>query len=130
VKGWPSSPDCAESDELELGADVDGALKAARDRAEAGMEAMNSLDLLATAVGNPEPIANADAANHENLVLEHNLADCLDLVALRINIDLTRLQRAGEGARQSAAGGGHHVVKGGRVRRVPIGADAVVLRDL
>jgi hypothetical protein len=94
------------------------------------MEAMDSLDLLPTGVGNPEPIPNGDAANHENLVLEHNFADRLDLVAFRINIDLTRLQRAREGARQSAASCRHHVVERGRVRWVAIGPDAVVLRDL
>jgi hypothetical protein len=94
------------------------------------MEAMDSLDLLAADVGNPEPILNGDAANHENLVLEHNLADRLDLVALRINLDLTRLQRAGEGAGQSAARSGHHIVERGRMGWVVLGADAVVLRDL
>jgi hypothetical protein len=129
-RSWASGPENAQSDELELGADVDGALKAARDRAETGMEAMDTLDLLASAVGNPEPIPNGDAANHENLVLEHNLADRLDLVALRINLDLTRLQRAGERARQSAPSRRHDVIQRGRVRWVPIGGDAVVLGDL
>jgi hypothetical protein len=62
--------------------DVDGAIEAARDRAETGMEAVDSLEFLPAALGNPEPTPNRDAANHENLVLEHNLADRLDLVAL------------------------------------------------
>lgn len=94
------------------------------------MEAVHALDLLPPTLGNTEPIANGDAANHENLVIEHNLADRFDLVALRINIDLTRLQRAGERARQSAASRGHHVVERGRVGPVLIRADAVVLRHL
>ena len=87
----PRALSCADSDKLQFGADVDGALKAARDRAETGMEAMDSLDLPATLLGNPEPIANGDAADDKNLVLEHNLAGRLDLVALRMNLDLTRL---------------------------------------
>jgi hypothetical protein len=94
------------------------------------MKAMDSLDLLSADVGNPEPIPNGDAANDENLVLDDNVADRLDLVALRINIDLTRLQRAGESARQSAAGRRDDVVERGRMRWVPTRADAVMLGDL
>jgi hypothetical protein len=94
------------------------------------MEAVHARHLLLLAVGNAEPIANGDAADHEDLVLEHNFADRFDLVALGIDLDLTRLQRAGERARQSAAGRGHHVVKCGRMGRVPIWAHAVVLGHL
>jgi hypothetical protein len=73
---------------------------------------------------------HCDAPDDEHLVLELDLADRLDVVALRIDLDLTRFQRAGEGAGQSAAGGGHHVVKRRRVGRVLLGADAVVLGHL
>lgn len=43
---------------------------------------------------------------------------------------LTRCQRAGEGAEQSAAGRGYHVVQGGGVGLLDIRGDAVVLGDL
>jgi hypothetical protein len=46
---------------------------------------------------------------------------------LGIDLDLTRLQRAGEGASQSAAGCGHYVVECRGVGRVLLGPDAVVL---
>jgi hypothetical protein len=49
---------------------------------------------------------------------------------LGIDLDLTRLQRAGEGASQSAAGCGHYVVECGGVGRVLLRPDAVVLGDL
>ena len=73
---------------------------------------------------------NGDALDDEHLFLEHHLADCLDLIALRIDIDVARFQRAGEGAGQSAASGSHHVVQRRCVRGVLVGADAVVLSDL
>jgi hypothetical protein len=109
---------------------LDAALEAASDRAEAGVEPVDPLDLLAPVLRHRQPVVDADAPDHEHLLLEHHLADRLDLVALPIDIDVTRFQRAGEGAGQSAAGGGHHVVKRGRVRGVLVGTDAVVLRDL
>jgi hypothetical protein len=43
---------------------------------------------------------------------------------------LTRSQRAGKGAEQSAAGGGDYVVQCGRVWVFLAGLDPVVLRDL
>jgi hypothetical protein len=49
---------------------------------------------------------------------------------LGIDLDLTRLQRAGEGASQSAAGGGHHVVECRGVGWVLLRPDAVVLGHL
>jgi hypothetical protein len=64
------------------------------------------------------------------VILGLDLADGLDVVAPRIDFDLTRLQRAGKRAGQSAAGCGDYVVERGRVRRVAVGIDAVVLGDL
>jgi hypothetical protein len=51
------------------------------------------------------------------VVLDLHLADRLDLELLGIDVDLTRFQRAGEGARQSPAGGRDDVVERRRVRR-------------
>jgi hypothetical protein len=77
-----------------------------------------------------KPVLHRDALDHEHAIVILDLADRLDLVALRIDFDLTRLQRAREGARQSAAGGGHNVVERRRVRRVLVRLDAIVLGDL
>ena len=120
----------ARSDQLELGADVDRTLEAARDRTETGVEGVHPLGLRSPLGRDREPVTHVDALDDQYAVLGLDLADGLYVVALRIDFDLTRLQRAGEGAGQSAAGGGHHVVERGRVRRILIGLDAVVLGDL
>jgi hypothetical protein len=59
-----------------------------------------------------------------------DLADRLDLVLVLLELDLTRFQRAGEGAGQSPAGRGDDVVERRRVRREGVRRDAVVLGDL
>lgn len=94
------------------------------------MEPVHALDVLAAILRHGEAVAHRDAADHEHLVVELDLTDRLDLVALRIDLDVTRFQRAGEGAGESAAGGGHHVVERRRVWRVLLRRDAIVLGDL
>lgn len=120
----------ARSGQLELGAYLDAALEAARDRAEARVEPVHAFDLLTPVLLDSEPVVNGYPPDHEHLVLEHHLADRLDLVALRIDLDVTRLQRAGEGASQSAASGRHDVVERGRMWGILVRADTVMLRDL
>jgi hypothetical protein len=71
-----------------------------------------------------------DALDHEHAILGLDLADGPDVVAVRIDFDLTRLQRAGKRAGQSAASCGDNVVERDRVGRVAVGIDAVVLGDL
>jgi hypothetical protein len=117
------------SDELEFRVDVDGSLQAPRDRAEAGVEAVDALDFVSTLSGDAEPVANRDPLDHQYAVLCLDFAERLDVVLIGINIDLTRLQRAGKGAGQSACGGSDNVVQRRRVGRVLIGAYAVVLGD-
>jgi hypothetical protein len=73
---------------------------------------------------------HGDAADHQHLVLELDLTDRLNLVALRVDFDVTRLQLAGAGAGQSPAGRGDHIVERGCVRRVLLRRDAVVRGDL
>lgn len=91
---------------------------------------MHSFGLFASLVGDREPVADVDAFDYEHVILGLDLAGRLDVVAVRIDFDLARLQRAGEGAGQSAAGGGDYVVEGGRVRRIAVGIDVVVLGNL
>src|SRR5215216_4920912 len=104
-------------DELELGADLDAALEASRHRARSRVEPVDPLGLLSPVLGHLEPVADGDAADNQHLVLELDVADRLDVVLLGIDLDLTRFQRAGEGAGQSPAGGGDDVVECGRAGR-------------
>jgi hypothetical protein len=71
-----------------------------------------------------------DAFDEQHAFLGLDLANGLDLIPLGIDLNLTRLQRAGEGASQSAAGSSHDVVECGRVRRVLLRTDTVVLGHL
>lgn len=91
---------------------------------------MHALDLVSPFRSHGQSIADVDAFDHQHPVLGLNLPGRLDFVALRVDFDLARLQRAGEGAGQSPPGSGHHVVERGCVRRVILGAHAIVLGNL
>ena len=73
----------------------------------------------AALVGDRELVAHVDALDHEHVILGLDPRRPHRLVALRIDFDLTRLQRAGERAGQSAGGGGDYVIQRRRLRRVP-----------
>jgi hypothetical protein len=90
---------------------------------------VDSFGLVAALGGDREPVAHVDALDHEHVIVGLDLADGLDVVGLRVDFDLTRFQRAGKRAGQSAAGCGDDVVERGCVGRVPVGIDAVVLGD-
>jgi hypothetical protein len=95
------------------------------------MDVVSTLDILAPIVGDAaQTIGHDDALDDQRLVLEDNLADRLDVEVILANLDMTRFQRAGKGARQSPAGGRDHVVqRGGAGWKVARG-DAVMLGDL
>ena len=117
-------------DELKFGADVDRALEAPRDRAEPSVERVHPLSFRSAFIGHREPVAHVDAFDDQYPVLCLDLTNGFDLIAFGIDLDLTRFQRAGEGAGQSAAGSGHYVVECGGVGRVLLGPDTVVLGHL
>jgi hypothetical protein len=95
------------------------------------MEAVDALDLLAPVVGDAaQPVGHDDALDDQRLVLKNDLADRYDAEIIRVNIDVTRFQRAGKGARQSPARGRDDIVQRRRARGKVVGADAVVLGDL
>jgi hypothetical protein len=75
-------------------------------------------------------VVDRDALDHEDVVLGLDLSDRLNLEPFALDLDLTRLQRAGESARQSAAGGGHDIVEGRRMWRELVRRNPVVLSDL
>lgn len=91
---------------------------------------MHPLHLLPLVRRHRNPIMDADALDDQHPILGLDLADRLDLVALRIDLDLTRLQRAGERAGQSPSGGSHHVIERRGVRRILLGTYSIVLSHL
>jgi hypothetical protein len=82
---------------------------------------MHALGIRASVLRHGEAVMDSDALDHQHPVLGLDLADRLDLEPLTLNLDLARLQRPGESAGQSAAGGGDDVVKRGGVRRELLG---------
>jgi hypothetical protein len=113
-----------------MGADVDRAADASGYRAEAGVNVVHSFHVRLAVRRNREPIIDPDPFDYEDPVVSFDLPGRLDLVPLRINLDLTRLQRACKRAGQSAAGRCDDVVKRRGARRVLPRIDAVVLGDL
>jgi hypothetical protein len=91
---------------------------------------VDALGLVSPFRSDGESIAHVDAFDDQHAVLGLDLAHRLDFVALRIDFDLARLQRAGKGAGQSPPGCRHHVVERGRVGWVIVAADAIVFGDL
>jgi hypothetical protein len=81
------------------------------------VEAVDALGLGAPVRGYGESVPDGDALDHQHAVVRLDLADCLDLEPLALNLDLTRFQRAGESAGQSPAGRGDDIVERGGVRR-------------
>jgi len=123
-------PNVTALEELQLGADLDPALEAAGDGADARVEAVDALGLLALLRRHREPVADGDPLDHEHAVTLEHLTDGLRLVALVMDLYLTRLQRARERAGQSAPRRCDDVVERGRVRGEVPRVDAVVLGDL
>jgi hypothetical protein len=94
------------------------------------MEAMDSLGLLASVLRDLQPVGHRDALDDEHAIVVHDLADRLGLQAVPIRLNVTRLQRASEGAGQSPARGRDDVVERGGVGRKILGAHPVVLGHL
>ena len=118
-------------DELELVADRDRAGDRTVDRAARLVMVEGAGDLFAVGVGvEREREADVDSSDHQHAVLGLDLADRLCGQSSFSGGDLTRLQRASEGAGQSPGGGSDHVVERGRMCRLAAARDAVVVRDL
>ena len=94
------------------------------------MKIVHALRLLTPIRGHRKAVMDHDPLDHEHFVLGLYLANSLHLEPVGVDVNLTRLQRAGEGARQSAAGGGYDVVECRRVWRELVRRNPVVLSDL
>src|SRR5260370_19236646 len=89
-----------------------------------------SLDLLLVDIrSDAESVANVDAFDHQHAVLEFDLAGRVALESAFASRDVTRLQRASEGAGQSAGGGRDDVVERSRTLRLCSCRHTVVLGD-
>jgi hypothetical protein len=116
--------------ELEAGADVDRSGEASSYGTEAGVKLVHAFGVRPPFLRDGEAIIDPDPLDHEDAVVGFDLPDRFDLVALRIDLDLTRFQRAGKGARQSPAGCRDYVVERRCMRRILRRFDAVVLSYL
>src|SRR5207248_73048 len=105
-------------------------LQAAGNRAEPGVESMHALGILPPVSGHAQAVVDGDSLDHQHVVLGFNLANRLYLEAVPLDFDLTRFQRAGKGAGQSAAGRGYHVVERRRMRRELLRRNVVMLGNL
>ncbi len=90
---------------------------------------VNALDGLAMIARGAQLVRHADSLEHQDAVVQFHLADDLAGQTSLARIDMTRLQRASEGAEQSATRGGDHVVDRRGVRPGDRGIDAIVLGD-
>jgi hypothetical protein len=90
-----------------------------------------SLDLLPVDIGSdPKSVANVDALDHQDVVLEFDFAGRLALESAFARRDVTRrFQRASEGAGQSAGGGGDDVVERGGTLGLTSCRHTIVLGD-
>ncbi len=95
------------------------------------MEAVRSLRGFALVVRAPaQPVTDSDPFDHENLVLDNDVALSIRGQLPLGGVDPARLQRASQGARQSTGRRSNHVVQGGRMVRVLARRGAVVLAYL
>ncbi len=94
------------------------------------MEAVNPLHHFTVEITILEQVVGMDPLEHENAVLDLDLAGYPRSQCPVTRLYPARLQRAPEGAGQSAACRGHQVVDRARVGRQLAGVDPVVSRDL
>ncbi len=81
------------------------------------MHVVHPFDRLADIFARLKRVGRVNAAYYEHAVVGLDLAADLCGELAVTGVDLTRLQRASEGAEQSAAGGGDQVVDGRGVGR-------------
>lgn len=94
------------------------------------MHLVDALDGFPQAVRCPEGVGYMYAPDDQNLVFDNNITTNFGRKIPPADRDLTRFQRAGKSADQSATGGGDDIIEGGGMRLLDILALApVVLGD-
>jgi hypothetical protein len=112
------------------GGDVDGVADAAGDRTVVGVEAVDALDGVTVDIRvDRELVSDVDPLDDERLALDLDLTGGVAPETTASGRDPARLQRAPEGAGESTAGRGDHVVDGRGVGVVGVRGHAVVLGD-
>ena len=116
--------------ELQLGRALDRRSDRAVDRTARHVIVERTLDLVAINIGiDPQPVDGMDALDHEHPVLQLDLAGSLPYEPTLACRYLTRLQRAPEGAGQSADRSSDDVVQRGRTLGLAARRDPIVLGD-
>jgi hypothetical protein len=110
-----------------VGGDVDRSGEASSYGTEAGVNFVHAFGVGSPFLRDSDAIIDPDPFDHQDAVVGFDLPDRLDLVALRIDVDLTRFQRAGERARQSPPGRRDDVVERRCVRWILRRIDAVMV---
>ena len=115
--------------ENQLSGDGDGGLEGAVDGALVGEEAVNPLRGLPVLAVGFQFERGVDAADDEDVILSFDFADGLRDQAGIGRINLTRFQRASEGAGESTSSGGDDVVEGRGVGVEDLRGDLIMLGD-
>src|SRR5215472_12389779 len=129
--GWVAGRCAAplrRSTERQIGRDVDAFADRPRDRAPLGVVEVRPLGSLTPVLGAAaQHISDPDPPDDEDLLLEHHIAFREGLQAPLARVDPARLQRATEGASESASRGRHHIVEcGGALRELTRGCPVVL----
>ena len=93
------------------------------------MDRVDPFDLLPMRCPAPDRVDHVDAPQHQNLVVGFHVTQSFRGDVARRQSDLARCQRAGKGAEQSPARGGHHVIDGRGPGLDPGHVEPVVLGD-
>jgi hypothetical protein len=116
--------------EGEFGRYLDTSLDSSGNRAEAGMNLVDSFGGFASIFRYSQTILDTDSLDNQNLLIQLDLALHLRGQIVLMQLDSARLQRASQGTGESPASSSDNVVEGSSGRRKEIGAYSVVLRDL
>jgi len=94
-----------------------------------GMNAMHALDGFSCFCRSIDVIDDVNATNHKHIIFRLDLTSHVSRQMFIAGVDLTRFQRATEGADQSTTGGGNYVIKRCRMWFGHFRTDAVMFRD-
>lgn len=109
--------------------DRNRSLKRARDWAATRVHLVNPLNGFPLLRRRFQPVVDVDAPDHQHVFFEFDFSGGLRNELIVAGIDLTRLQRASEGSRESTGGRSHDVVQRRSMRRILVRRNLVVFGD-